>query len=142
MLAIAKKKRLKATFTLGDSQDLDLEKDSISVISSITMLSFVENQDKVIDEMYKVLKPKGWLIIGCLNANSILAKNKEQSETFKDAQFLTPKELEQKLAKFGDVKLEFAVYLDEKFTLLDNLSNIASVAPLFMVAVVQKNKKL
>ena len=137
MLALAKKKNLKATFTLGDSQNLDFGKDSFSVISSITMLSFVENQDAVIDEMYRVLKPEGWLVIGCLNANSILAKNKEQSETFKDANFLTPKELKQKLAKFGDVKLDFAVYLDDKFTLLDSKSN-ASIAPVFMLATVQK----
>ncbi len=138
MLEIAIKKNLKAKFINKNSENLPFADNSYSVISSITMIEFVENKDKVFSEIYRILKPNGWFILGSLNANSILAKNKNNDKTFKNAIFLTPKELEQKLDFFGEIKMKFGVYLDSDYKLLDNTENKNNIEPVFIATIVQK----
>jgi len=138
MLDIALKKNLKAKFINGNSENLPFADNSYSVISSITMIEFVENQDTVFSEIYRVLKPKGWFILGSLNAKSILAKNKNNDESFRNALFLTPNELERKLDFFGETKMKFGVYLDSDYKILDNTENKNNIEPVFIATIVQK----
>lgn len=138
MLTKAREKKLNANFLTADSEKLPFENSSFDVIASITMIEFVENQDEVFNEIYRVLKPKGWLIMGCLNKKSILAKNKDQSETFKNAKFLTAATLFHYLEQFGTPKQSFCVYLDKHNTILDSETEKGEVEPVFMAGVVQK----
>ena len=140
MLKIAKKKDIKADFLNANSQKIPYNDGSFEVVSSITMLEFVQDQDKVLNEIYRVLKPGGWLILGCLNANSILAERKEQEETYKYAHFMTPEKLIEKLKIFGTSKLDFGIYLNPDLKLLDNTTDLNVVEPVFIAALVQKTK--
>ncbi len=140
MLRLAEHKHIPAKFQWADAEYLPVEDESFPVVSSITMLEFVDDQEKVLDEMYRVLQPGGWLILGCLNAESMLGLTKEQSETFRDAKFLTPESLQHKLKRFGTSQLGFGVYFSSDFELLDDTANKETAAPAFMAAVVQKNK--
>ena len=140
MLQLAKAKELKAEFMKADSQKLPFRNESYTVISSINMLEFVDNQDKVLQEIYRILKPEGWLILGCLNAHSVLGERKELDETFRDAQFLTSEELSNKLQLFGEPKLKFGVYLTSNFNILDETPGADQVNPVFIAVIVQKAK--
>ncbi len=140
MLKLALQKELNADFIQADSQDIPFGDESFAVVSSITMLEFVDNQDSVFQEIYRVLKPGGWLILGCLNARSVLGENKDQDETFKNAQFLTAEELTNKLQRFGEPILKSGVFLITDFILLDELPDPGNVHPVFIAAIVQKTK--
>lgn len=138
MLKYALGKEISARFIKANAQNLPFEAESFNIVSTITMLEFVDDQDKVLQEIYRVLKPQGWFLIGGLNANSILAKNKDQDETFKDAKFLTEKELRNKLKLFGTAQIEKCVYLSPDFNLLDGTPEETKTEPVFMAAIVQK----
>ena len=138
MLVLAKAKGLNANLILGDTEKLPFSDESFSVVASITMLEFVQNQDVVLSEIYRVLKPGGYLILGCINASSILGINKESDEVFKNAKLLTYSELTQKLQLFGKAKFGFGVYLTSDFRIVDNEQEANSVEPVFMAAIVQK----
>jgi len=140
MLRLAKQKDINADFYIANAQKLPFNSDSFQIVSSITMLEFVEDRDKVLLEIYRILKPGGWVILGCLNANSILAGRKEQDETFKYAHFLTPEEITEGLKIFGIPVLDSGVYLTQDFELLDDTNDAGNVEPAFIAAIVQKNK--
>ena len=139
MLELARAKGLNAKFIKGDTVKLPFADETFRVIASITMLEFVQNQDVVLREMYRVLKPGGYLILGSINASSILGKNKESDEVFKNAKLLTYSELTQKLQLFGAAKFGFGVYLNSDFRIVDNEQEANSVEPVFMAAIVQKS---
>jgi len=140
MMNIAKTKSIQTKFIKADSQNIPFPDNSFSVVSSITMLEFVDDQDKVLSEIYRVLKPGGWLILGCLNKFSELGKNKKNDTTFRDAKFLSQAELENKLKLFGKPKINLGVYFSPIFEILDDTSKIANTEPAFMAAAVQKIK--
>ncbi|MFW5886969.1 MAG: class I SAM-dependent methyltransferase, partial [Bacteroidota bacterium] len=71
MLNIARNKKINADFIQADSEDLPFEDESQSLIASIAMLEFVENREKAIKEIYRILKTGGWFILGGLNADSV-----------------------------------------------------------------------
>lgn len=138
MLQLAEAKNLRAKFSLADSENLPFETNSYDCVSSITMLEFVDNQDEVFEEIKRVLKPNGWLVLGCLNENSILAQNKENDETFRDAKFLTKEKLSKHLTIFGTPTFDYGIYLAPSFEILDNTQEKDKAEPVFMAVVVQK----
>ena len=89
MLSIAQNKKIKnVTFAKANATTLPFASNSFSSIASVTMLEFVEDTGNVLDEINRVLKPAGHLILGCLNALSELGKNKQYNEVFQYARFL------------------------------------------------------
>lgn len=77
MLEIARSKNMKnVQFINADAARLPFTDAYFSGIVSITMLEFVEDVNKVLNEMDRVLKPGGTLVLGCLNALSEPGKNK------------------------------------------------------------------
>jgi ubiquinone/menaquinone biosynthesis C-methylase UbiE len=140
MLQLAKQKNLNANFIKADSLEIPFEDNSFDIISSITMLEFVEDQDKVLEEIQRVLKPGGYFILGSLNALSAIGKNKEQDDTFRNAKFLSKEELIYKLKRIGEPSILSGVYFSPNFELLDNLSEIDNVEPAFFASLTQKTK--
>ncbi|MDX9881614.1 MAG: class I SAM-dependent methyltransferase [Prolixibacteraceae bacterium] len=142
MLAIAKKKKLKnAVFQKADASRLPFPDQSFSVIASVTMLEFVENINQVFDEIDRVLKPGGILLIGWLNALSELGKNKQNSHTFRNARLYFPSQIESLLSRFGTPIVNSGVYYSPSFELLDGTEKQNSVHPAFIVTSVQKTKQ-
>lgn len=140
MLKIARQKNLHTEILKANAENLPFEKNSFPIVSSITMLEFVNNRNKVLQEMYRVLKPNGWLLLGCLNGNSQLAKNAVHDPVFKNASFLTPDVLNNNLTKFGTPKITSGVYFSSTFELLDGTPEQDNWEPAFLAGLVQKRK--
>jgi ubiquinone/menaquinone biosynthesis C-methylase UbiE len=140
MLNVAREKDLKAEFLLADALQLPFDTNVFEVVASITMLEFVEDHEKAFSEMFRILKPGGWLILGCLNAHSVLAQRKDQDATFKQAKFMTAQALKEKLNYIGTPKLDLGVFLSEDLKILDNTNGLHAVEPVFIAAIVQKTK--
>ena len=140
MLELARLKSLKVEFIKGDAQNLPYENEAFSIVSTITMLEFVDDQNMVLQEIYRVLRPGGWLITGCLNANSVIGQTNEQDEVFKSARFLTHPELIDKLKIFGTPVIEQGVYLTSDFKIMDDSPDKESLEAVFMASLVQKTK--
>lgn len=138
MLKFAKNRNLKAKFIKANSENLKFTHQSFAFVSSITMLEFVENQQKVIDEAYRVLKPGGYLLLGQLLEGSVIAKHKDNSETFKNAIFLSEEKLKNLLSKFGNLKFNTGVYQNSNFEITDNKENKGDSNPTFITVLAQK----
>ena len=139
MLKIAKGKNLDAEFILGNSGNLQIEDESYSIIITITMLEFVGNQEISIQEMYRILKKGGWLIVGGLYADSTLGLNKENDEVFKDANLYNKKDLKSKFSQFKILQHEEGVYLNDKFEFINSTSDSINTSPLFFGLLLQKS---
>ena len=140
MLDHAVKKDIKAEFFNGDAENLPFTIESIDVVAAMTMLEFVNNQDKVLKEIKRILKPEGWLILGCLNKLSVLGQNKSNDEIFRNANFLCQDELAEKLKIFGDPFFESGVFLNNDYIILDDVPESENKNPVFLGAVVQNLK--
>lgn len=140
MLKYARQKELKAEIIKANSENLPFENEKFDVVSSITMMEFVDDKDKVLDEIYRVLKPGAFLLLGCLNKKSQLAKNAANDPVFKNANFFTPDVWMEKLCKFGNPKMTCGVHLSSDFRLMDHTTEKDKHEPAFVLLLVQKTK--
>ncbi|HEY9124838.1 MAG TPA: class I SAM-dependent methyltransferase, partial [Bacteroidales bacterium] len=119
MLDIALAKNIShATFIKGDAMNLPFHDNSYDVVVSVTMLEFTQNAKNAIDEMFRVLKKNGLLILGCLNSESVLGKTKDNDPIFKHARFFSKKDLVELLKKFSNTFIEDCVMLTDSFELV------------------------
>ena len=123
MLKIARSKNLEnVKFLNADATQLPFPDNHFSEIISITMLEFVDDLEKVLNEIIRVLKPGGTLVLGCLNALSEPGKNKNNDPVFKYARFFSTEEIKKMLACFGNPRLSAGVYFSpENFQRLQKL---------------------
>ncbi|QGY46055.1 methyltransferase domain-containing protein [Maribellus comscasis] len=139
MLKIARGKKINnVVFQQADATMLPFADQSFSIVVSITMLEFVKDETKALSEIDRVLKSRGHLVLGCLNSQSELGKNKGNDEVFRHARFFSPEEIRQMLSRFGKPRLETGVYYSPAFELLDDTESQNTVHPAFIGAVVQK----
>ena len=137
MLNIAKSKNINAKFMIADAQNIPFKDESFKIISSITMLAFVDNQDAVIQEVYRVLKKNAWFVFGFLNEKSIVGLTKNNSETFKNANFLTKEIIKAKLDKFEIIDIKSGVYLNSDYIIMDD-KKINNLEPVFIGVLAKK----
>lgn len=140
MLCQAIEKNLNAEVLKADAGALPFKNESFDVVASVTMMEFVESKETVLNEIYRVLKPGGYLLLGCLNGNSQLAKNAANDPVFKNAAFFVPETLEKALTKFGVPELTSGVHFALNFQVMDQTVEKDNHEPAFIVALVQKNK--
>jgi ubiquinone/menaquinone biosynthesis C-methylase UbiE len=141
MLEIARSKNMKNVQLLNaDAARLPFPDVCFSGIVSITMLEFVDDLNQVLNEIDRVLKPLGTLVLGCLNAGSELGKNKNNDPVFKHAHFFTPEEIEKMLFRFGNPRISAGVYFTPDFELLDGTKQQSTAEPAFIAASVKKTK--
>lgn len=125
-------------FRKADMMNLSIESESVENIAVITALEFVEDQMQAFAQMYRVLKPGGWLIVGCLNDRSVLGKTKADDPVFCHGDFMTKSDLETYLEGFGLPKIVECVHLNSNSEILDGTEEAATVPGVFMAACVQK----
>jgi len=93
----------------------------------VTSICFVDNLDLAFREIYRILKPGGYLIIGFIDKDSSLGKlyqqHKEKSLFYKIATFYSTKEVVYNLSKVGFKKYDF------KQTIFHGLNEIKDVEP-------------
>lgn len=141
MLAVAKRKNIdNVRFLNADASNLPFGNESFGVVVTVTMLEFTVDTQKVLSEIYRVLKPGGVLIAGCLNIRSELGRTKDGDETFGKARFFSKEELHNILLPFGDAEIRDCVYLTPAFELLDGKIDTYPVEGSFLAARVQKTK--
>src|SRR6056297_1143552 len=139
MLRVIRTKELKINIRELDAMNLPFENNSLELIAGITMLEFVNDQQKVIDEIFRVLKPGGWLVLGCLNEESALGKTADNDPVFKHAKFLDTASLKQKLGSFKRVEINSGVHFSENFEIMDGKPEAKAYAPAFMAVLAQKS---
>jgi Methylase involved in ubiquinone/menaquinone biosynthesis len=139
MLSVAVGKHIpNVRFRKGDALNLPFSDESFGTVVSVTMLEFTNDPQKVITEVFRVLKPEGLLILGCLNLNSVLGKTRDSDDTFRHAHFFTKDELRTQLSVFRQVQLTECVYLSDDFTLLDKTMDRYPVEGAFLAVCAQK----
>ncbi len=107
MINIARKKNLKdAKFEIINIEDAPYPDNSFDNIFAITSLEFVDNRQKAIEQIYRILKPGGYLLIGCLNQNSFIGKTKQSNKVFARANFFDTEQLQEILNIFGSPIIE------------------------------------
>ncbi|MBN1415637.1 MAG: class I SAM-dependent methyltransferase [Bacteroidales bacterium] len=141
MIDIARTKNInRAIFRQADASALPFKTSSFSTLVSVTMLEFTESPFMVLDEIDRVLRPGGLLVLGCLNIFSELGKRSREDPVFKHAHFFSPAEAGQLLSRFGTPELSSGVYFSSAFELLDGREERETVQPAFIVGSVIKNK--
>lgn len=103
MLKIArekvKAKGLEVDFHQMDAYHLEFEENSFDGVFSMAAFEFITEPQKAYDEMYRVLKPGGQLLIGTIHGNSswgrlYMSKAFRENSVFQHADFKTLEELE------------------------------------------------
>lgn len=131
-------RNLAMDYRVASAQAIPFEDNAFGVVASVTMLEFVDDPDGVFDEMFRVLEPGGWLFLGSLNADSLLARNSAGDPVFGGAKFMNPAQFGERLGRFGEPELAFGVHLAEDFVLLDGTPEQVAAEPVFMAAAVRK----
>jgi ubiquinone biosynthesis O-methyltransferase len=85
-------------YLLGRAEQLPFSDHSFDVVTAVTVLSFVEQSSRAVQEMARVLKPGGRLVIGELGRWSTWAASRRirawlSNEFWRHARFVTSREL-------------------------------------------------
>ena len=138
MLSLAKSKQLpNVTFSEADVCQLPFSDKQFDQVAVITALEFCGNIDQAFAEIKRVLKPEGWLIAGCLNADSILGEMKDSDPVLKHGNFMSSTELENHLNGFGQPAILECVHLSPDLEILDHIEKRSTIPGSSMAAAVQ-----
>ena len=89
----------------GIAENLPFEDERFDCVLIITTICFVDDVEKTLKEAYRVLKKGGYIVIGFIDKDSPLGKHyqqiKEKNPFYKEAKFISTKELVKILKKVG-----------------------------------------
>jgi len=89
MLALAREKarieKLEITLVKGEAEKMPFEKKSFDAIVSVTACEFFKDIEMAVDEMTRVLKPTGKIVIGVINKWSLYGLQKKLESKFKES---------------------------------------------------------
>jgi ubiquinone/menaquinone biosynthesis C-methylase UbiE len=109
------------------AEELPFENSQFELVLMVTTICFVDNLDLTFREIYRILKPGGYLIIGFVDRNSSLGKlyqkHKENSLFYKIATFYSTKEVVYSLSKVGFKEFDF------RQTIFHGLNEIKDIEP-------------
>ena len=93
------------------AEELPFENSQFELVLMVTTICFVDNLGLAFREIYRILKPDGYLIIGFVDRDSSLGKlyqqHKENSLFYKIATFYSTKEVVYNLSKVGFKEFDF-----------------------------------
>ncbi len=102
----------------GVAEALPLESESVDYLLFVTTLCFVESIEQALQEVHRVLKPGGSLIIGMIDRSSPLGVKYEQqkgeSSFYRDATLLSVDEVTKPLQQAGFSNFQFRQTLSPK----------------------------
>lgn len=146
MLALARKRTRSAKLLLGDAHRLPLDDDAFDVAVAATLLEFATRPQQAIDELVRVTRPGGRLVVASLNPASpwgIAHRRQRRRPPWSDACLRTPAQLRELLADRGELALYPALYapgaipaLARLGPALERLRHLAPARGAFQVAVV------
>jgi ubiquinone/menaquinone biosynthesis C-methylase UbiE len=119
-------------FALGDAENLDFPDQSFDAVFMVTILEFVENYEKAIDEAARVLVPEGKLVVMTLNPESEYFKDHVQKEDsyFRKIKHTNLKEIECYIQKLFVARGEYFLGI-QGVNVFDN--NDKSLAALYVI---------
>jgi len=125
MRKIAQKKGMEVIDAVAE--ELPFENSQFELVLMVTTICFVDNLGLAFREIYRILKPGGYLIIGFVDRDSSLGKlyqqHKENSLFYKIATFYSTKEVIYNLSKVGFKEFDF------RQTIFHSLNEIKDVEP-------------
>ncbi|MDP8259912.1 MAG: class I SAM-dependent methyltransferase [Candidatus Gygaella obscura] len=101
MLKIARDRKVKVC--LSDAENIPFKESFFDYILISVTMAFVENPGKVLQQVKKILKKNGQLVIGIIEKNSLLGKEyrRRKSHFYKQANLFTVQKLTSLLIKNG-----------------------------------------
>jgi ubiquinone/menaquinone biosynthesis C-methylase UbiE len=116
MLAAAASKGSTAHWLRGDAAALPFCASSFDLVLCVTALEFVADRERAMDQMWRMLRPGGRMVIGGLNACSPWAwarrrESQTQETPFSHAHFFHPWEFVGLLRPFGRVAWSSAAFV-------------------------------
>ena len=103
MAKIAERRGIKVIIAKGEN--LPFKDEEFDFVLINTVLEFAENPKKMLEEAKRVLKIGGKIVIGIIDKDSFLGKiyeeKKQKSKFYKDANFLSAKEVIEMLKELG-----------------------------------------
>jgi ubiquinone/menaquinone biosynthesis C-methylase UbiE len=100
-------------FEMMNVENMNFPSKTFDNVVTIATLEFVDDMEAALHEIFRVLKPGGFFLAGCLNELSDIGQRKEENDVFKDARFLTPDQLSQFLSRFGDAEIDGCAIIEK-----------------------------
>jgi len=102
-----------ARFLVADAGALPFADGEFDVAAAITVLEFVADPRRVLEEMKRCVRRGGLLVVGVLNRLSVLGvwRRLRPSELFASATFFSCSELRRLLAGFGEARVRAAAFV-------------------------------
>lgn len=111
----------------GTAENLPLKTNSFDFALMVTTICFVDQPQKAIDELFRIIRPGGRAIIGFVDKDSPVGKQyqqfKDESVFYKDAKFFSTAELLDYLENAGFERA------DTVQTIFGDLESIDSIQP-------------
>ncbi len=146
MVQVAQAKDIsQAMFFVKDAENMDFRDNYFTNVFAITALEFMDNLDRAISQIYRVLKTGGYFFVGALNANSPYIKSKMErtDSSIAHSHPFTPETLRSLLSVFGRPEIKAGLVIEEG-KIQDRDKEIDEQVALsqgaFLVGVVQKTK--
>ena len=108
----------------GKAENLPFAKESFELALMITTICFLDNLEKAFAEIQRILKPKGWLLLGFIDRESELGRfyqrKKAQSKFYAPARFFSVPEIVSYLEKagFGDFEFRQTLFMSSSQKIL------------------------
>lgn len=113
MLRLAKQRQgdLKIDFAAGDAYKLPFPDNSFDLVAMITVLEFISDPRRALDEAFRV--SRGRVFLGILNRSSLLARKRKSSgkKVWQEARFYSLKEVLDLLGKNRKVRRRSVLFL-------------------------------
>jgi len=101
-----------ATVLLGDGLELPFFDSSFDVVTSFETLEHVHERGRFLEELCRVIRPDGRLILSTPNANYTRPVDGRPSNPFHVFEY-TPRELKAELSEYFEIEFQFGQSLDE-----------------------------
>jgi ubiquinone/menaquinone biosynthesis C-methylase UbiE len=108
MLQAAARKRLPLALVQADALALPFEAARFGLVYAVTVLEFVRDRVRAVEEMWRTVRPGGRLVVAGLNRRSPWARR--QAPPFDRAHLFSPAELVHLLDRFGRVRWGSSVF--------------------------------
>ncbi len=133
------KKRSDKKFVLGNAKQLDFPDESFDAAFTVTTLEFLDDYKKAVDEVVRVLEPKGKFMVMMLNPESeyFKAHARKEDSYFRKIRHRNPKKIESYISKFFATRRGFGRESGEYFLGIRNQevfdTNDKSLAALYVI---------